>query len=145
MEPVVAARSHAKLPRGRLARGFQWYSRLELWDQSQLLGKTPDTLTDDEYLQCLHAVHVYFATNAAVRTAWRLEPWSGPQNAAERHNKSRHEYMGSLKRFMWFSSTIFNQELQALAPGSSLIDVSERTFMQALQRTTARASNHNVG
>ena len=45
---------------------------------------------------------------------------------------------------MWFSSTIFKQELQALVPGSTLLSVTEPVFMQALQRTTARASNHSV-
>ena len=43
-----------------------------------------------------------------------------------------------------FSSTIFNQELQALVPGSAVSNVSEAVFMQALQRTTIRASNHSV-
>ena len=62
----------------------------------------------------------------------------------DRQNKDRHDYLGKPTRFMWFSSTIFKQELHALAPGSTVLTATETIFMQALQRTSARASNHSV-
>ena len=144
MEPAVFAKLAASLPRGRKTRGFRWYSRLKLWDQAQLLGKLPEALTDAEYEQCLYAIDRYFAMHAAVRHAWHLHEWSGPQSATDRQNKDRHNYLGSPNRFMWFSSTIFFQELHALAPGSTLLNVTEPLFMQALQRTSVRAANHSV-
>ena len=92
----------------------------------------------------MHGIDRYFAKNPAVRHAWQLEPWSGPQSASDRRVDARYSYLGTPKRFMWFSNIIFRQELAALAPGGHLLSVNESVFMEALARTTARAANHSV-
>ena len=41
------------------AKGFDWRSRAKLWDEAQLLGKTPATLTDGEFQRALYQIDVF--------------------------------------------------------------------------------------
>ena len=144
-EPAVEAKlaSVASAVRRR-SKGYRWYSRLKLWDEAKLLGKMPAHLSDEELDRCLHAIDRYFAMNPAVRNTWKLEEYRGPQSASEQCILSKYEYMGQPHRFMWFSASIFRQELKALAPNGLVEHVAEDILMDALQRTNVRAANHSV-
>ena len=54
------------------------------------------------------------------------------------------DYLGSPRRYMWFSAAIFKQELAAWRPGIATEDLSEADFVELLQRTSTRPSNHGV-
>ena len=54
----------AKRTLGR--KGFALYSRVKLWDEAQLVGKTPAQLTGVEFAQALHNIDVYFKMPATL-------------------------------------------------------------------------------
>ena len=81
--------------------------------------------------------------------SWQLDSHRGPQSIEDRNDLERLNYLGTPKRYMWYSATIFKQELTAwrLAVGQPDIvvtDFSEADFVELLQRTSARGANHAI-
>ena len=143
-EPAVQRRLDAIGQRARRSKGYKWYSRLKLWDESQKLGKLPQDLTDAEFEACLGSVDRFFTNHPSVQISWKLDVFCGPQSAAERYDKQKLEYLAESHRFIWFSALIFQQEMHAVHPSCTLLTITEDIFMQVLQRTNARAANHSI-
>ena len=87
---------------------------------------------------------MFFKKHETTTTLWRLKKGAGPQSAADQGDESLVNYLGSPRLFMWYSAVIFKDELATKFPGVCVEAVSERDFLDLLQRTSTRASNHGV-
>ncbi len=67
--------------RGLGAKGFDWYSRVKLWDEARLLAKTPAALTDDEFQRALYNINRYFCYHATYIGQWHCRSAPGPSRA----------------------------------------------------------------
>ena len=145
MEPAIREKYERAGARGLGSRGFSWYSRLKLWDEVRVLGKTSvDALTDDEFQRALYNIDRYYKKHISYVTQWRLDRKLGPQSSADRHTPHLVNYLGSPRRYAWYTATIFRQELAAWRPGVAVEDLAEGDFYDLLQRTSTRASNHSA-
>ena len=71
----------------------------------------------------------------------------GPQSSADRHDPLLLNYLGSPRRYMWYSAKLFKEELAAWQKPGKIVaveDLSEADFEELLQRTSARGANHAV-
>ena len=138
--------------RGLGAKGFAWYSRVKLWDETRLLGKLAvSALTDAEFQRALYNIDRFFKMHATLIGQWRLQKNAGPQSAADRQSPGLVDYLGSPRRYMWYSATIFKQELakwpkenDGVVGELSVEDLSEAAFVELLKRTSSRAANHGI-
>ena len=64
----------------------RWYCRYFMFKQAQASWNLDDVedLTDEQYVQCLDAVHELLTDHVPQRKAWKLQPNEGPEDAAER-------------------------------------------------------------
>ena len=86
----------------------------------------------------------YFAKNLAVRASWQLLRGRGPQNLEDRRNAGKLDYLGSPRRFKFFSAWIFRHKLKAFRPAAELASISKSELMTVLQATSTRAANRAV-
>ena len=84
--------------RVRKASGYEWYSRMKLWDEAQLIDKTPADLTDEEFMRALYNINRFSLKNKAVVLSWQLEPYKGPQSVDDRNDLERLNYLGTPMR-----------------------------------------------
>ena len=68
---------------------------------------------------------------------WRLDRNRGPTSAAERFDE-KVNYLGSPKKYKYFSKTVFAQELNAIQNGLHPLNATEIQFMDALEHTSIR-------
>ena len=73
---------------------------------------------------------------------WCLKKHAGPQSVADRQTPELVDYLGSPRRYTWYSATIFRQELAKWPNGDVAADLAEADFVELLQRTSSRAANH---
>jgi len=144
IESEVQERYDKAFANGLGLKGFVYYSRVKLWDETCLVGKDAvSALTDDEFQRALYNIDRYFKKHATLIGQWGLKKNAGPQSAADRDVTVLVEYLGSPRRYMWYSATIFKQELAKWSDGCSIVaDLAEGDFLELLQRTSSRAANH---
>ena len=128
--------------RVRKVSGYEWYSRVKLWDEAQLINKMPVDLTDDEFKRALYNINMFCVLHKAVALSWQLEPYKGPQSIDDRNDPERLNYLRTPTRYMWYLATIFKQELTAWAralgrPSVTATELSEADFVELLRRTSA--------
>ena len=58
--PEVQALFNDFARRVRKASGYEWYSRVKLWDEAQLIDKAPADLTDEEFKRALYNINRFF-------------------------------------------------------------------------------------
>ena len=124
MEPRVLEKIHKHHRRQRRQKGYVWFSRLRLFDEAQARGKAVDALTDEEFDHALRSIDRYYKMNPAYTTQWALQERRGPQSSAERHERQKVNYLGTPRRYKFFSRMIFDRELTALREGATLDDVT---------------------
>jgi len=148
IEPAVQQKYDKAASHKLGAKGFKWYSRVKLWDEARLMGKTTvASLTDDEFQRALYNIDLCFKKHASYIGQWRLREKAGPQSSADRHDPLLLNYLGSPCRYMWFSAKLFKEELAAWQKPGNIVaveDLSEADFEELLQRTSSRGANHAV-
>ena len=58
--PEVQALFNDFARRVRKASGYEWYIRVKLWDEAQLIDKAPADLTDEEFKRALYNINLFF-------------------------------------------------------------------------------------
>ena len=91
-------------------------------------------LTDEQYVQCLDAVHELLSYNVPQRKAWKLQPNEGPEDAAER-DTPKALYSGEPMRYKNYSYRLLCYYVEKQQPGATPLSCSERVFEDALQQT----------
>ena len=134
--------------------GFKWYSRLRMWDIASAKSvQSVDGLSNDDFLECLQAVNLYFQKNDVQRHAWGLTPHAGPQSVADRADLAKMDYVGDPRRFRFYAVTVFRRKLESLVAGSTelvngrlhLTDrATEQQFMVALDLTSRAMQDMHV-
>ena len=134
--------------------GFKWYSRLRMWDIASAKSvQSVDGLSNDDFLECLQAVNLYFQKHDVQRHAWGLSPHAGPQSVADRADLAKMDYVGDPRRFRFYAMTVFRGKLESLVAGSTeLVNgrlhltgrATERQFMVALDLTSRAMQDMHV-
>ena len=114
----------------------RWYCRYFMFKQAQATWNLDNVedLTDEQYVQCLDAVHELLSYNVPQRKAWKLQPNEGPEDAAER-DTPKALYSGEPMRYKNYSYRLLCFFVEQQQPGATPLSCSERVFEDALQQT----------
>ena len=113
-----------------------WYTRDVMWKEACVFGVNDlSDLTDDQYMECVRAVHDYWRTNQTQRNVRQILRGSGPSDTTLRKH-AVEDYVGDRLR-----GRVFQEELRGLHPSATPSSASERVFMLALQFTNNRMTN----
>ena len=115
----------------------RWYCRYFMFKQAQATWNLDNVedLTDEQYVQCLDAVHQLLTDHVPQRKAWKLQPNEGPEDASER-DTPKALYSGEPMRYKNYSYRLLCYFVEKQQPGATPLSCSERVFEDALQQTS---------
>ena len=145
LDPKVEAKVGRSMKRKSRTPKNRWYCRYFMFKQAQATWNLDNVedLTDEQYVQCLDAVHELLTHHVPQRKAWKLQPNEGPEDAAER-DTPKALYSGEPMRYKNYSYRLLCYFVEQQQPGATPLSCSERVFEDALQQTNEGCHNFSA-
>ena len=126
-------------------REYLWYTRDIMWTEASVfkVDNLAD-LSDEQYMECLRALHDYWRKHLTQRKARQVVRGSGPKDNSQRSTEQEAYVGDNLRAFKFFDARVFQEELRGVHPQATPSFASEKTFMLALQYTNNRMTNWAV-
>ena len=119
-----------------------WYTRDIMWHEASVFAvENLSDLSDEQYMECLRAVHDYWRKHLTQRKTRQVVRGCGPKDNTQRGTEQEAYVADNLRAFKFFDARVFQEELRGESPGATPSSASERIFMLALQYTNNRMMN----